>query len=440
MVLTQEDSDNSKGQRFDVAIVGAGIVGLASAYHILAGDPDSKVVIIERALAAGQGDTAKTVAGIRNTFTSEVNRQLSETSIGFYKHVQFDVDFDLHLEFVGYLWLLTPRLLEELEAVIRRMRRDGVALRVLEQDQLSSMIPRGRFTVGSNDTEAKIMGLKSINKGLQGLDCGTLAAEKLVGFYENEVRRMGAVIRYGEQVQSILLEPEHKLGVSGEPFVWQDANVEGVVTSRGEVRAEVVVVAAGGWSTQLLNTVGMDSHVRTKKRQVFALKGPSVSELLYSKGFNDYEVLPMTLIPPRLVYLKPNRAAATFWVGVSDHIGRPFTFEEDPVAEDDFYSYNIYPILSYYFPHFKDVRPFNKWAGHYDLNTIDGNPVIFEDSGLIMAAGASGSGIMKADAIGRVVAAACEKKDIAVLYGGKHFRVARLGIETRDVEHEDFVI
>jgi hypothetical protein len=47
---------------------------------------------------------------------------------------------------------------------------------------------------------------------------------------------------------------------------------------------------------------------------------------------------------------------------------------------------------------------------------------------------------MKADAIGRIVAATYAKEDIATLYGGKHFRVSRLGVETRDVEHEEFVI
>ena len=36
---------------------------------------------------------------------------------------------------------------------------------------------------------------------------------------------------------------------------------------------------------------------------------------------------------------------------------------------------------------------------------------------------------MKADAIGRIVAAAQTKKDIATLYGGKHFRVAKLCVE-----------
>jgi len=49
-------------------------------------------------------------------------------------------------------------------------------------------------------------------------------------------------------------------------------------------------------------------------------------------------------------------------------------------------------------------------------------------------------GMMKADAVGRIVAAAQAGKETATLYGGKHFKVARLGIETRQVEPEGFVI
>jgi len=433
-------SHTEDSQDFDVAIVGAGIVGLASAYHILSRDPSQRVVIVDKAPAAGQGDTAKTVAGVRNTFTSEVNRLLSESSIDFYRHIQEDLRFDLHLEFVGYLWLLTGELVERMEPVILRMRQDGVDLRTWEQSQLSEMIQGARLKFDPSNEATKIMGLTNIVKGLQGIKCGTLAAEKLVEFYEREILRMGGVFRYGEHVQSIIVEPKHRLGLPKEPLVWQEARVKGVVTQRGSIRAEHTVLATGGWSTELLNAAGIDSHIRTKKRQVFALKSPNVRMLLHSKGFNEQDVLPMTLIPPCSIYLKPNTRDESFWAGVSDHVGRAFTFEEEPSAEETFYSYNIYQILSYFFPHFRDVRPSNMWAGHYDINTTDGNPYVFEEAGLIVAVGMSGSGMMKADSVGRIVAAAQAGKQTATLYGGKHFKVARLGIETRQVEAEGFVI
>jgi FAD-dependent oxidoreductase domain-containing protein 1 len=434
------DQNSSKKEKFDVIVVGAGIVGLACAYHILSEHPTCRLVIVDKAPSAGQGDTAKTVAGVRNTFTSEVNRLLAETSIDFYKHVQEDLKFDLHLEFTGYLWLLSDHLLKQIEPLIDDMRKSGVELRLWEQDQLSEMLANSHLSVDPSDEEAKMLGLATIVKGLQGVKCGTLAAEKLVEFYEKEVRRMGAMIRYRERVRSLTLRPDRILGLPKEPLVWQHARIGGVLTDRGQIEADQTLLAAGNWSTELLNAVGVDSQIRSKKRQVFALRGAGVSSLMYSKGFNEQGVLPLTMIPPCSIYLKSNGREQSLWTGVSDDLGRPFSFEEEPTAEEDFYTYNIYPILTHYFPNLKNVRPHTMWAGHYDINTIDANPYVFQKPGLIVAVGMSGSGISKADAIGRIVSAVYAKKEIATLYGGKHFKVARLGIKTRQIEPESFVI
>ena len=77
------------------------------------------------------------------------------------------------------------------------------------------------------------------------------------------------------------------------------------------------------------------------------------------------------------------------------------------------------------------------------MNTIDKNPVVFKANGIdglqVVAAG-SGSGIMKADAIGRIAAALYNDLEYAELFGGSKFKVSRLGLEERDVDKEDFVI
>lgn len=433
-------SESILGEKFDVVIVGAGVIGLSCAYHIISQEPTAKVLVVDKAPSAGQGDTAKSSAAIRNVFTSEVNRLLADTSIDFYSHVQNDLKFPVNLDLVGYLFLLTSQMFEHLSPIIDRLRKSGVALRIWEEKELSQMLSGARLEISSDDEEAKIMHLESIRKALQGIKCGTIAPEKLVEFYEREIRKMGVEIRYGERVTSIMLEPMPRLNLAWEPLVWQRTNVTGVRTSKSEIRAHCTILATGSWTSGLLDPLGIDSHIRTKKRQIFTFRGPQISSLLNTRGFNEQGVLPMTILPPCSIYMKPSRAENSIWVGVSDHIGRTFTFDEDPVAEDDFFKYNIYPVISHYFPSFVDARPFNKWAGHYDMNTIDGNPYIFGESGLVVVTGCSGSGMMKADAIGRIVAASCAKRDTATLYGGKHFKVSRLGVETRDVEPEEFVI
>jgi glycine/D-amino acid oxidase-like deaminating enzyme len=109
-------------RRYDVLVIGAGIIGLSSAYHIKEAHPELSVLIIDRAPAAGQGDTAKSNAALRDTFTSTVNRMLARSSIEFYKHVQSELGFNLNLDLVGYLWLLSKNQVREYEAVEAEMR------------------------------------------------------------------------------------------------------------------------------------------------------------------------------------------------------------------------------------------------------------------------------------------------------------------------------
>ena len=420
--------------------MGAGVIGLSSAYHIISQEPSAKVLLLEKALSPGQGDSGKSAAGVRTVFTSEVNRLLAETSIDFYLHLQNDLKFPVNLELIGYLWLMTARVFEDFSPKIETLRKNGVPLKIWEEKELIQMISEARLEVKGDDEEAKLMHLESIRKGVQGLKCGTIAPERLVEFYANEIKKMGVEIRYGERVQSIIVEPTPKLSLPSEPFVWERVNFSGVRTSNSEFRSDCTILALGAWTSSLLDPLGIDCHIRTKKRQVFTFRGPKIGSLVNSRGFNEQNVFPMSFLPPTNIYMRPNRPDSSFWVGVSDYVGRAFTFEEDPIAEDTFYERNIYPVISHYFPAFVDARPFNKWAGHYDMNTIDGNPYIFGDSGLIAIAGCSGSGMQKADAIGRIVASAYSKKDSATLYGGKNFKVSRLGVETRDVQHEDLVI
>jgi glycine/D-amino acid oxidase-like deaminating enzyme len=58
----------------------------------------------------------------------------------------------------------------------------------------------------------------------------------------------------------------------------------------------------------------------------------------------------------------------------------------------------------------------------------------------MVVGGASGSGIMKADSIGRIAAALYQGEEHAWLYGEKKFKVSDLGLKNRKVEPEKLVI
>ena len=77
------------------------------------------------------------------------------------------------------------------------------------------------------------------------------------------------------------------------------------------------------------------------------------------------------------------------------------------------------------------------------MNTMDKNPVVFKPegiSGVLVVTAGSGSGIMKADAIGRITEALYRGEEYADLFGNTSFKVSRLGLKNRDVDKEYFVI
>ena len=425
-------------RHWDVVIIGAGIIGLSTAYHVKKDNPDLEVLVVDRANAAAQADTAKSMAAIRDTFTSETNRLLAKSSIEFYQHVQNDLHVNLNLEMIGYLWLLTEKEIKIFDPIESEMRKEGIRLRTFERNDLRNLIPD--LILDPSTDQSKIIRMESIQKGVQGLDCGVISPELIAKFYEEEFKKLSGELQFNTEVKSLRLEAKSKLDLPGEPYVWQEKVFTGAETARGLVKADTIVVATGARTANLLDPLGIDCLVKAKKRQVFQVKGGALDRLLNTKGFNDLNIIPFTILPKGGVYFRPVRGEKSFWVSTADDLGRAFAYEDEPTAEAPYFTYSIYPILTEYFPSFSNIRPANSWAGFYDINSVDSTPIIDRISNCILTVGMSGSGIMKADAVGRMAAAMLKEKEKTPLYGGRQISTTRLGLTKRNVEREAFVI
>ncbi|KSW12095.1 hypothetical protein CF15_04815 [Pyrodictium occultum] len=423
--------------RVDVLVVGAGIIGLSSAFHVKRLCPSCRVLLVEKHPGPGHGDTGRSAAAFRAFFTSRTNMALAASSIAFYREVQEREGFDLGMRFTGYLFLLTEEQHQALAPVLEELRRRGLGYRVYSPEELEELL--GLRTRPGGE-EAELMQLPGIDVGVLAENAGIIRPERLVEYYSRRIGEMGVEALYNTRVEKILVEPEQPLGVPGEPLPWQKARVVGAATSRGEIRADVTIVAGGAETPFLLDPVGVDIHAKPKKRQVFVIRAdrPELRRLLHAEGFNSLGLAPFILLP-KGVYIRPAPEDNAFWVGASDHLGRPFSWEPDPQPEEHFYEYGIYPVLHNYLPAFENARPSSAWAGFYDIS-IDGQPVVLSEPGLVAAAGTSGSGIMKADAVGRIAASLALGKKRAALYGGEEVDASILGTRSRRVEEERLVI
>jgi FAD-dependent oxidoreductase domain-containing protein 1 len=429
----------NRDMEYDVLIVGAGVLGLSSAYYIKKRDPSKRVVVIDKYGGPGQGNSAKSEGGFRNIFTSETNYLLADCSIDAFKHIEDDLGYDIKLDFIGYLWLFSQNQYDAIKPAIEAILRRGGGVRVLGLEELKEKVPY-LVTEFGEDEEAELLGLEDITYGVFGEKCGGLDADALVRAYEQEFIKLGGEIMYGTEATKIVIKPVEELGLPGEPFVWQTKAITSVETSKGTIIADKTVIAAGVWSHKLLDPIGVESFQRPKKRQIFAFKDPKLDRFLHVDDLNSYGVMPLTILPKANILFRPELSEGSIWLACADNLGRKFELEEDPQPEEDYYTGDIYYVLAKYFPCFEDVRPMNMWAGQYAINSLDETPVIYGLNGLYYIGAASGSGIMKADSLGRIMDALVAGEDEAKLFGGRKFRVSDLGVKHRHVEHEGFVI
>ncbi|MDA4124728.1 MAG: FAD-binding oxidoreductase [Thaumarchaeota archaeon] len=435
---------------YDVIVVGAGIMGMASAYHIKRNNRSKEVLVLDRFGAPGQGNTGRSNAMFRNTFSSTDNQVLADASIDFYLEAQNESKADIGLQQIGYLWLMSEDQLHLSEPFLANMASNGIETRRYELNELRQLLP-GMVPSFESDGEAALMELPEVRAGIFGPKCGRLDPDKLVRFYAEKFVQMGGKLGFNTNVERLLVGPSKQLGIEGEPFVWQDSEVKGVQVGgavSGDLTAESVVLACGAWGNELLEPVGIDGHVKAKKRQLFSVSAagsPELEQLLHSRGFSPLGLIPLVILPKSGVHFKPVSEENGLWIACEDEVNRAFIDvpEHDLdqyQAESSYFERGIKPVLAAYFPAFAKSKIRAMWAGLYSYNTIDYLPFAFIENNLLVVGGDSGSGIMKGDSLGRIVDALYRGEEQALLHGDRPYDVSRIGFDRRQVEREEWVI
>ena len=419
--------------QYDIVIIGAGITGLASGYHLKKEKPDLNIAIIDKNRSFAQGNTAKSAAGYRDLFTSQINRKISGSSIAFYKHVQEALKIDLGMHLNGYLFLMDNKRLDQ--DAIKTFISEGRA-EIVDEDSLKDM---GYVTKPTRE-EKELLNLSDIDGALLGFNCGIIEPDRICSYYERELRKMGVSFFYNTEVKNLRFEPQTRMNYPGEPFLWQKMEMRSLETSNGSFSAETTIVCADVWTTALLNSAGIDSHVRGKKRQVFRISGEPASALMSHNMRPGQTVMPFTIFPSYGIVMRPEPGSSSVWISVADDFNRPFEEDEDPKPEPEFYENSLFPVIRSYLPQFASCKVSSMWAGHYSYNTIDKTHYVFREGNMIVATGSSGSGIMKADAIGRIVSSLYMQRKRTTLYDGSVIITSDLGVENRKVPPEHMVI
>ena len=144
---------SSKQLRPDIIIIGAGIIGLSIAYHLLEVDPKLSITIVEREKMLGLGSTGKCTGGIRYQFSSSLLRRLSLLSRDFF--LNFESVFDVPCWYLekGYLMLASHGVLwNQLQSTAEQAEAESIPMQLLKHEELQEQFPyldRDRFLGGT---------------------------------------------------------------------------------------------------------------------------------------------------------------------------------------------------------------------------------------------------------------------------------------------------
>ena len=352
-----------------MVIVGGAVVGSAAAFFLRSqANFKGSVLVVERDFSYEKCATTRSVASIRQQFSTPENIRMSQFGSHFVRNITDYLTVDDEPPAVGfheggYLFLATRAGRAVLESNHRVQRGLGVDVVLLQSGQL-----RERFAwLATDDLSAGSLGLSGE---------GWLDAYSLLQAFRRKAVALGAEYRQAQVVQ---------MQRSGRA-------ITSVTLSDGSsVRCGIVINAAGTGAPQLARSAGIDLPVQSRKRCVFFFTTPA-----------QIDDCPL-VIDPSGAYFRPEGRG--FVCGISP------PEEQDPECFDfevqhTLFDTVLWPALAARVPGFEAARVHNAWAGHYDVNTFDHNVILGahpDIDNLLFANGFSGHGLQHAAAVGRAL-------------------------------------
>ena len=342
-----------------VVVIGGGVMGLSTAYHLAsAGVRD--VVLVEQA-ELGSGSTCKAAGGVRAQFSDAVNIELGRRSLETFERFKQDLDQEIDLHQVGYLFLLDrPEHVERFEQSVALQNQLGVPSRMIDPAEAKRLSPL-------IDTDGLLAAAYSPTDG----HC---TPESVVLGYATAARREGARLLRRTTVQGIELEGQR---------------IRAVRTDRGTIRTDVVVCAAGAWSAAIGELAGVELPVVPLRRQIVTTEP--------IEGLDP--CTPFTIDFATSFYF--HGEGRGLLLGMSDP-------DETPgfkLQHDDAWLPRLGAAVERRAPAIADVGIAGGWAGLYE-ETPDHNALIGEADGLdrfLYATGFSGHGFLQGPATGEIL-------------------------------------
>ena len=222
----------------DVVVIGAGVIGCSTAYHLAArGIVDVAVVEMGQ---VGSGSTSKSAAMLSLQFChDELSARLAQLSYARYMRFEEEIGVPIDFKPTGWLSVGTASDAAELFDGARMLNRLGVATEVLDPAEIKRRYPEIR--------------VDDLAVGTFGPDDGPFDPHMIVWGYARRAMALGARVHQGVRATGI--------EVTG-------GRLAGVHTTAGFIAAPIVVNAAGPWAGEVGRWAGVDVPILNRSRTI----------------------------------------------------------------------------------------------------------------------------------------------------------------------------
>jgi len=345
--------------RAEIAVVGAGIMGLGIAHNLALQGQRGIVVLDAHTLAFGA--SGRNGGGLRQQWSTELNIRLMQESIEICANFARQMGINTWMRRGGYLFLAREAAtLERMERNVALQNRCDVPTRQITVDEVQAIVPEidtgGIAGACFNPTDAIVF------------------PWPFLWGYARAAARRGVAIFTETPVTAI--------DRRGDDLV--------LTTPRGALTAGRVVCAAGAWSPRVAALVGG------------ALPDwPARHEILSTEPLKPFLKPMVSVLETGLYFSQSLRGEVVGGISLDDprdsevRLGSRLSFVERVAA-------GMIAVL----PRLAEVKVVRQWAGPYDLSP-DGSPIVGElpeVPGFFVCCGFSGHGFMMAPVVSRYYA------------------------------------
>jgi sarcosine oxidase subunit beta len=368
-------------ERYDVILVGGGIIGSSAAMGLAA--RQLKVAVVDIDLSGRLSSSEKNAGGVRATWWQPVNIVLCRASIDYYRSLRDEIGFRQK----GYLWLYDDHAWAGACKHLALQRSLGQPIEVLTPAQVHARVP-------------EIDKLDGIAGATFSPEDGLINPNLLTQHYRSRSCEADAVYLDRVYVHAAAVESDEvRLQCWQSPHALSDEALARLMSEDGpgepqtgalfELHAAVVAITTGAWSDNAMRVFGLRNYSEPIRRQICLVDNRETNFAAYG----------MIVDTSGLYFHNEGAHILAGYSPPDTPPGHHFNYDGEPFFLDE-----IWPRMYARMSCCERLRHVTGWAGLYEVSP-DRSAILGQAAPRIFEAHSfSGRGVMQSYGAGQALA------------------------------------